>query len=222
MKKLFTLLTIAMVIASCNKETAVLEQENTKMLESYIIKRNANGSYTLNHQVSEGVVTQYVDGDKINEVQLYYSAYAQHTNYSHDYNVTNNELQIKFLSQDNVKHSKIRIIDDNTADVQGKESLGLLKDYTIVENANGTYQLSFEVEQGVSINFDYDATQKLNNVYLTPDTQSVQTTFSVNYSKENDGTLKIDFVQPITEKGESNDMRKPRILMDDSDAISQD
>lgn len=216
MRKLLTLFTVAIVIASCNKETATLETQDAKMLESYVIKRNANGSYTLLHQVSEGVATNYVDDEKINEVQLFYSNTASEKNYSHNYNVTNNELQIKFVSQDNVKHSKIRIIDDNTVDVQGKETIGLLKDYSVVENANGTFQLNFEVVSGVGVEFGFDANQKINNINLTPNTGITQTSFSVSYSKETDGTLKIDFIQPATNKEEASDMKKPRILYDDT------
>lgn len=215
MKKLFALLTIAILIASCNKESAVLEQDNSsKMLESYIIKRNANGSYTLSHQVSEGVATNYVDNDKLSEVQLYYSNQAQSTQYSHEYNVVNNELQIKFVTQNNEKHSRIRIIDNNTTDFNGKESLGLLRDYNISENANGSYQLNFEVESGVAVNYDFDADQNINNIRLSNDVNSVQTAYSVSYSKDANGILKIDFVQPASDKSASSDMRKPRVIMD--------
>jgi hypothetical protein len=215
MKHLFLLLLITpLLLVSCSKEEAISEQNtNKKMLESYVIKKNANGSYTLTHVVTDGVGTIYYDDEKINEVQLYFDGKATSKTSSRDYNVTNNELNIKFNAENHAHQPQIKIIDDNTF---AKGTYGLLDDYTITENSDGTISLTFVVDAGVDVKYGFNETEGINEIILSLNSEAIQQTFVKTYTRPNDGILKIDFVQPNLTKEEGEDYKKPRIVMIES------
>jgi len=214
MKKLFFLsIALAITLVSCTQEETITDNSaNEKMLDSYVIKRNANGSYTLTHKVTPGVNTVYNDNDKVNEVQLFFDGKAVNNSFSRDYNVTNKELNINFITENTTYHPNIKIIDDNTSE---KGTYGLLNDYTVSENADGTVQLTFVVDAGVGVSYVYNESEKINEIKLTVDANASQLSFTQSFERNADGTLKIDFVQPNASKEEDSDYKKPRIIFDE-------
>jgi len=215
MKQFILLLLITpFLLVSCSTDDAAVATQNTteKMLESYVIKRNANGSYTLTHVANDGVGTVYYDDEKANEVQLYYDEQAILTSLSKDYLVTNNELKINFVTEDGMYQPKIRIMDENTTE---KGAFGLLNDYAFTENPDGTIQLSFEVDANVKVAYGYNNSENTNDIVLSSDANASQKTFTKTFSREDDGTLKIDFIQPKNPgKSDDSDYKKPRIIWD--------
>ena len=216
MKHFFLLLLITpLFLVSCtNDETIDDLNTNKNMLESYAIKRNANGSYTLTHVVSEGVQSIYNDDVKLNEVQLFYDGKALDKTFTHNYNIIDNELNINFLSENRTFQPKIKIIDDSPSE---RGVYGLLNDYTVSENANGTIKLQFEVDPGVSVAYSYNAVEKINDVILSLDENATQQSFTKVFPRENNGTLKIDFVQPAP--GREIEYKKPRIIFEEPPAL---
>jgi hypothetical protein len=185
------------------------QNTSEKMLESYVIKRNANGSYTLTHVASEGVGTVYYDDEKANEVQLYYDEQAILTSLSKDYLVTNNELKINFVTEDGMYQPKIRIMDENTTE---KGAFGLLNDYAFTENPDGTIQLSFEVDANVKVEYGYNNSENSERHridILMP--MLLKKHYTKTFARADDGTLKIDFVQPKKPGKSDDDMRRPRV-----------
>lgn len=216
MKQLFALFVFtSLFLTSCTNDESSLNDNSAdqKMLESYVIKRNANGSYTLTHVVSEGVGTVYYDGDKLNEVQLYFDGKAVKTSYSRDYDVVNNELNINFVTENNSRQPRIQIVDDNTS---AKGVYGLLDDYTVTENADKTVTINFVVDAGVSVEYTVNEAENINEIRLTSDSNATQSTFSKTYTRNSDGSLKIDFIQNGTTKEEADDYTKPRIIFIES------
>lgn len=212
MKQFILLLFITpFLLVSCsNDETLNDTNANKNMLESYVIKRNANGSYTLTHVPTSGVGTVYYDDEKVNEVQLYYDEQAVVNTSSKDYNVVNNELRINFVTENSTYQPKIRIMDENTNE---KGAFGLLNDYAFTENPDGTIQLSFEVDENVKVTYGYNNSENTNDIVLSSDANASQKTFTKTFSREDDGTLKIDFVQPKN-PGKAEDYKKPRIIVE--------
>jgi hypothetical protein len=217
MKKFFFLtIALAVTLVSCTQEETLNDNSaNEKMLDSYVIKRNANGSYTLTHNVTIGVNTAYNDNDKVNEVQLFFDGKAVNNSFSRDYTVTNNELNINFITENTTYSPKIKIIDDNTSE---KGTYGLLNDYTVSENADGTVQLAFVVDAGVEVSYVYNEVEKINEIKLTADANASQLSFTQTYTRNADGTLKIDFVQPATTKDEDSDYKKPRLIFNETES----
>jgi hypothetical protein len=209
---LLLLITPFLLVSCSNDETLNDSNTNKNMLESYVIKRNANGSYTLTHVPTSGVGTVYYDDEKVNEVQLYYDEQAVVNTSSKDYNVVNNELKINFVTENGTYQPKIRIMDENTTE---KGAFGLLKDYSFTENPDGTIQLSFEVDANVKVEYGYSNSENSNDIVLSTDTNATQKTFTKTFSRDDDGTLKIDFVQPKNPGKTDDDIRKPRVVVDE-------
>ncbi len=218
MKRLFLgLIATAFLFTSCSTEEVMIEStdSNNKMLESFVVKRNSDGSYALSTTVTDGTGTMYFDDSRNNEIHLIADETTSRNSLEHNYDVIDNELNIAFVSENNTPQPKIRIIDDNTTSNSSRENdFGLLSTYSVEYQENGTIQLNFQVESGVDVAFGYNDAESINDVYLTEDVDATQLNYSRNYSKENDGTLRIDFVQSDYDS-RSSDLKKPRVMFDD-------
>ena len=217
MKRLFLgLFATTLLFASCSTEEVLIEptDSNNKLLESFVVKRNSDGSYALSTTVTDGTGTMYFDDVKNNEIHLVADGTASRNSLQHNYDVIDNELNISFVSENNTAQTKITIIDDNTSTTSRENDFGLLNTYSVAYQEDGTIQLNFEVKSGVDVAFGYNDAESINDVYLTEDAGATQLNYSRNYSKENDSTLRIDFVQ-ADYSSRSSDLKKPRMMFDD-------
>lgn len=214
-KLLFSLLAVSLMMASCSTEDVASEttDSNSKMLESFTVKRNTDGSYTLITNVSDGTGTMYFDDAIQNEVHLIADGASNRNSLTHNYDVMDNQLNLAYVSEEEGQQPTIRIIDDNTVSTSRDADFGLLNTYSIVSNEDGTIQLNFEVKSGVDVAFGYNNTESVNDVYLTEDVDATQLSYSKSYNKETDGSLRIDFVQ-ANNTSRDTDTKKPRIIMD--------
>ena len=213
MKKLVLLLIlVSLFVVSCTTETEIVDQTNeSNMLESYVVKRNADGSYTLTYQVAEGVGSTYYENVKENSIELYFNGSKSVSTASRDYNINNNELKINFVTENNSFSPKIKIIDDNTGT---KGAYGLLHDYTVSELDENTVAIDYQVDSGVRVEVSYDAVEQINNIKLVPDAGATKTNFTTTFHKESDGSLKVDFLQPAENKSTDDiDYKKPRLVI---------
>jgi len=214
MKQLLSLLVITtLTLISCSTEETITEQtdSNSKMLESFVVKRNADGNYVLTTNVQEGVGTIYYDNTVKNQVYLITDNNATRNSLNHNYNVINNQLSIEFVAENNTLQPKLSIVDNNTTN--RTTDYGLLNTYSLTSNDDGTIQLNFEVKDGVDVSFGYNENENINDIYLIEDTNATDVSFSKNYATEADGTLRIDFIQSDDSSRES-DTKKPRIIYD--------
>jgi hypothetical protein len=218
MKRLFlSLFATALLFASCSTEEAMIEptDSNSKLLESFIVKRNSDGSYALSTTVTDGAGTIYFDDATNNEIHLVTDGTTSRNSLEHNYDIVDNKLNISFVSENNTPQPKIQIIDDNTASATSRDTdYGLLNTYSVTYQEDGTIQLNFEVKNGVDVVFGYNYDENINDVYLTEDANATQLNYSKNYSKEADGTLRIDFVQ-ANYNSRDTDTKKPRVMFDD-------
>ena len=216
MKKLVLLLMLtSLFVVSCTTETELTDQTNeTKMLESYVVKRNTDGSYTLTYQVAEGVGSTYYENVKENGVELFFNGSKTVSTESRNYNINNNELKINFVTENNSFSPKIKITDDNTGT---KGAYGLLNDYSVSEVDENTIVINYQVESGVRVELSYDEVEQINNIKLVPDAGATKTDFSTTFQKESDGSLKVDFLQPAENKADETDdtdYKKPRLIIE--------
>jgi len=216
-KLLFGFLAISLMLVSCSTEDVAQEttDTNNKMLESFTVKRNSDGSYALTTNVSDGANAVYFDDVKDNEVHIVTDAVSNRSSLQHNYDVVDNELNIAFVSENDATQPTIKIIDDNTASASSRDSdYGLLNTYSIDYHEDGTIELNFEVKNGVDVAFGYNDTESINDVYLSEDVNATQLNYSKQYTKETDGSLRIDFIQADYTSREI-DTKKPRFIIDD-------
>jgi hypothetical protein len=177
------------------------------MLESFEIKRNTDGSYALTHELNDNVGVAYTDDKTENEIFLYTDATATNKNQeARNYNVENNKLNLVFTDENNNILPKLSITDDDT--YKKSDDIDLLDTYSVVFNEDGTVKLDFKVEPGVAVDFGYNYDENIHDIYLSEGTSS-QLDYSKNYTKESDGTLRIDFVQT---SNKATDTKKPRVI----------
>lgn len=195
-----------MIFSSCTKEeTASIDDSNNKMLESFQIKRNADGSYALTHELKENVGVDYATNGDQNEIYLYSNLTPEKSNFQNNYKVEHKHLNLVFTDENNSRLPAVDIYDDDT-DTKA-DDLGLLNTYSLKYNADGTIRLDFKVENGVDVSFGYNNEEDIHDVYLT-EGSSTQTDFTKEYEASADGMLKIDFVQTVAKSSET---KKPRV-----------
>lgn len=199
---------VALFLTSCSPEEVMsdVDDTNNKMLESFEIKRNTDGSYALTHEVREGVASEYTDEKDQNDIFLYSDDAAKKEQATRNYNVEDNKLNLIFTDDNNTSLPQISISDDNTEE---KSELDLLNTYAIVFNQDGTVQLDFKVETGVDVSYGYNYDEDIHDIYLTEGT-STQLDYSKNYPKDDDGNFRVDFVQ-MSDK--STETKKPRVIV---------
>ncbi len=202
----------ALLLVSCSPEEVMLnpdETTNNKMLESFEIKRNTDGSYALTHEVKEGVGVEYTEEKDQNEIFLFADDTSKKIQSSREYAVVDNKLNLVFTDENNNSLPNLSIVDNDTD--QKSDDLDLLDTYAIVFNQDGTVQLDFRVETGVDVAFGYNDVEDIHDIYLTEGT-STQLDYSKNYNKDADGGLRVDFVQTTNKTTET---KKPRVIVSD-------
>lgn len=200
---------ITLLLVSCSPEEVMLnpDETNNKMLESFKIKRNLDGSYALTHEVMEGVAVEYTEDKDQNEIFLFSNSDATKSQDSRNYDVENNKLNLIFTDENNASLPKISIEDSNT--VEKADDLDLLDTYSIAFNQDGTVQLDFRVENGVDVAFGYNYDENIHDIYLS-EGNSTQLDYSKSYAKDADGGLRVDFVQAVNK---SVTTKKPRVIV---------
>ena len=198
MNKLFLgFLAIAFSLTSCSTEEAVVvEQTSDSMLKSFVVSRNADGSYGVTHEVTEGVSSVYTDNKTDKEIFLFQDNTATKVASSQDYTVENNRLNILFADENNSSLPQISIADNNTSTKSG--DLDLLNNCSLTYT-DGTLELNFEVEAGVEVAFG--TTDGVNDIYLV-EGDATQTNYTKSYTKEAGSSLQIDFVQTLNKSTE--------------------
>ena len=206
MKHLLFLIAIAsLTLTSCTQETLTnTDPQGDNLYESFMIKRNADGTYALNHEVTEGVATDYTTSNGVNEIYLYKDGNTKKMNNTKEYAVENNNLRFIFTDENNNRLPKVNIFDNNTKD----HAIGLLKTYNVVDQNDETVTVNFTVEKGVQVVFKYNAEEKANEIHLSQGNNN-QTEYTKNYTK-NDKELKVDFIQETTK---DNTIKKPRVII---------
>ncbi len=206
---LLGLIATTFLLTSCSPEEVMMnpDETNNDMLESFEIKRNTDGSYALTHEVKEGVNVEYTDEKDSNEIFLFADETARKAQNSRNYDVENNRLNLIFTDENNNSLPQVSIEDKNT--IEKSDDLDLLDTYSINFHQDGTVQLDFKVENGVDVAFGYNNAENTNDIYLT-EGNSTQLDYSKSYSKEADGSLRVDFVQSINKTSET---KKPRVIV---------
>ncbi len=203
---LYSLIALTFLLSSCTKEESIsIDDTNNKMLESFQIKRNADGSYALTHEVGENVGVDYATNNDQNEIYLYSNLTPEKSSAQNNYKVEENRLNLVFTDENNSRLPAINIYDDDTDMKAG--DLGLLNTYSLNYNSDGTVRLDFKVETGVDVSFGYNYDEEIHDVYLS-EGNSTQTDYTKDYETNADGTLKIDFVQTVAKTTET---KKPRV-----------
>ncbi|RKF02772.1 hypothetical protein C8N26_2618 [Tenacibaculum lutimaris] len=222
MKKItpyFLALSLSFLFASCSSnETEVVEGTPENLLQSYTLKRDATGAYSIDFNTTNNTdVTTVTNADNSKEIILAEVAQKTATKHSNDFSIENDQLKIGFLEANRGRTTKIYVEDDNITFAKGVTEF--LNSYSITANGDGTYQLNFTVNDNVITDFVYNENIETYEVHLS-NGETQQKIFSRQLEKNSSKTLNINFVnhKQLLNKGESIESlvtTRPIIILDD-------
>lgn len=215
------LLALSIIFASCSSnENEVLEKTQEKLLQSYTLKRDANGSYSIDFNTTNNTdVTAVKNIDNSNEIILSEVNHKTATKHSNDFKIENDYLKIGFLEANKGKRTKISIEDENITFAKGVTEF--LNSYSITKNTDGTFQLNFKVNDNVATDFVYNEDIETYEIHLEAG-DSKQKDFSRTITLSSEDLLKIDFVNhKYSGKSEEEitDNKKPRVIINNGDFV---
>lgn len=214
---LFALLaSLTLVFSSCStNETLLPEEQSIDLLKTYTIKKDANGSYSLDYDLNGDAKTEIVvdETTNTNNVYLYSSDNQTSRRATQELVIDGAELKIGFVDTSSDNLPQISIFDDNTTLANNK-----LKDYSISSNLDGTYTLDFSVNSKVRVDFVFNEETKNYEVHLE-EGKSKQVNFSRVLEKIDGEPLKFDFVNHLSTNNVAKGgdiisiIRKPRAII---------
>ena len=212
MKKItpyFLALSLSFLFASCSSnETEVVEGNPENLLQSYTLKRDATGAYSIDFNTTNNTdVTTVTNTDNSKEIILAEVAQKTATKHSNDFSIENDHLKIGFLEANTGKKRQVYVVDDNiTLSKKGTDTNPqYLISYTISVSNDGKYNLDFIVADNVKTMFVYNDTKDTYEVHLSEDTAPLTSTgfgssieeksiYSINLNIPQGEKLNLNFV----------------------------
>lgn len=223
MKKItpyFLALSLSILFASCSSnETEAIESNPENLLQSYTLKRDATGAYSIDFNTTNNTdVTTVTNVDNSKEIILAEVSQKTATKHSNDFSIENDQLKIGFLEANRGTTTKIYVEDDNITFAKGVTEF--LSTYSITANEDGTYTLNFTVNDNVATDFNFNEEIETYEVHLSNGT-STQKTFSRELKMQPDSNvLKLDFVNhkysSKTEEAIDTERKPKSIIIGDS------
>ncbi|MCD8405955.1 hypothetical protein LNI96_09885 [Tenacibaculum dicentrarchi] len=213
-----------LILTSCSSnQTEAPSAPQQKLLESYSLKRDANGAYSIDLKTTNYTdVTSLKNSENTNEIILSEASNKTAKKYSNNFLIENEQLVIGFLDANKGNRKKITIEDQNS-NLSKRNITEFLNSYSVTENNDGTYLLSFKVNNNVATTFTYNQEIATYEVHLS-EGNTTQKDFSETIAlSPNENTLRIDFVNhkySTINKGITSSRkamgaygRKPRIII---------
>ena len=219
---LLLVLGVSLVLTSCSGEDSSLtNDQNSKLLKTFKVKRDLNGAYSVDFNVSDNTKVDKVlnVGDYALQYLLYPSDNTTENNISQDLSIANDEIKIGFVDTQTDNSTSVTIIDDIKFARKSNDQVKL-SSYTVVSKEDGTYDLDFTVKDNTKVEFVYNEEISTYEVHLE-DGKGSETNFLKNLVKEEGKLLKIDFVNHFNSTNAKNaklsSIRKPVIIIDDGE-----
>lgn len=219
MKKLAPyFLVLSIIFTSCSSnENEVLEKTQEKLLQSYTLKRDGSGSYSIDFDVNNNTDVVNFKGNMTNDIVLSESNIATKKSYSNEYAIENDQLKIGFIENNSGKKTKISVKDDNITFAKGTVT-EFLNSYSVSSNEDGTYKLDFKVNENVQTEFIYNEDKDIYEVHLSSGTAK-QKDFSRELKINNERNIKLIFYnhkysnEYANRTEEASTIKKPEVII---------
>ncbi len=190
------LIVTTLIFTSCTQEDNLLLEEPTAedLLKSFDLDVSAKGDFSLGYQLGKGLASDNILDTKanINNINLYLTEGQTQSKQSQELYAQDGELNIVFNNNDQ-RIKSITILDDEFIKTKSADENELLASYGIAGNGDGTYDLEFVVEDGVSVDYIYDGDRNVYEIHLTEDDNATQADFIQTFTKEEGVALNIEF-----------------------------
>ena len=211
----FIALTIVFTSCSSNENEDISNIQDS-LLQSYTLKRDANGAYSIDFNTTENTDVSTVKNiDKSTEIILSEANHKTASKHSNDFTIENDELKIGFLEANEGKRTQISVEDENITFAKGGIT-EFLNSYSITKNEDGTFLLNFKVNNDVTTKFIYNEDIATYEVHLSSGVAK-QKDFSRTITASDNGLLKIDFVNHklLGKSQETSLIRRPRQIIEE-------
>ena len=204
-------LVFSLVFASCSSnKDEVIETNPENLLQSYTLKRDANGAYSIDFNTTENTdVTIVKNIDNSNDIILSETNYKTANKYSNDFNIEEDFLKIGFLEANKDKRTQISIEDEDIKFYKGGVT-EFLNSYSIAKNEDGTFTLNFTVNNNVTTEFVYNKEIETYEVHLA-NGKAKEQKFSKQLEMNTTNLIKLDFVNHKYEGRSTALARKPKL-----------
>lgn len=201
---------IALGLSSCatEEESFLIEDQVAKsLLNSYELKRNADGSYYVDYGTTGATSELIVDEKRQeNNIMLYpsNSNAVSRGSQALGYVTANNQLMINFNDTQKNKITSLKVIDDDMR--LSKDENELLDTFTFKNNGDGTYDLDYKVKENVITRVEYNEQLGVYDVILEEGNAN-QSEFLHTFTPDNED-FEIHFVTRAT-SARDEERRKP-------------
>lgn len=211
--KLITVLLFAsMIISSCSsdEESIILQEQAAKsLLENYEIGRNTDGSYYVDYELNGASSDNIKDQTgTVNNIHLLNNQSNKNSVNTENLGFVGNEGQLKvnFKDTQNNKVTSVRV-EDQDIRLQ-RDDNELLKDFSFINNGDGTFDLDYNVKNNVVTQVEYNEKLGVYDVILEKG-KNDQTNFKHTFTP-NEDNFEIHFVT-FSKSSKETETRKPRI-----------
>lgn len=220
MKKfsLITLLLITVGFSSCTQEDSTFLEEPTAqdLLKSFTLNKSTSGDYSLDYQLNNGAASDNVLDAKTNtsNIYLYSSENVSRSINNEGIALKDGELRISFNDTEKDKKYSITVLDEEIKASRSEDDtdLGYLNSYSVTTNNDGTFTLDFKVNEGVSVDYIFDADNNVYEIHLTPG-EATESDFVNNFVKAENESMEIAFINNTPET-RLIPKKKPVIIFD--------
>ena len=200
MKILYKSLAIAaltMTLTSCAEETTLTEQLSQEtQLKSYSLTTTADGSFVLEHTLSEGSSSSILSNDSGNEI-LISDGYSDSSTKSAVLPLLNNEIKIDFITENEVAIPGIKILDEKISTTASSKKIDYVKDYSISLLEDGSYQLNFTLAKNFTVNYAFNQDLNRHEINLVATDSKRKSSYSKKFLKFEGEKLNIVFLRSI-------------------------
>jgi hypothetical protein len=220
---------VSIAFTSCSTEEGLLQnQETTNLLKTVTVKRDATGSYSLDYGVANAaLVDKNFDGNtNTKQFDLYSSQNNTLTNFTEDLSIEGTQFKVGFKDTNTNNNLSITVLDDDLTTMSKSKTRKKLKSFNITRNSDGTFNLNFNVDTNVVVDFVYNSDLESYEIHL--ENGISQNTSFTRVIENNEGkALNFAFVNHLeniktkTVNGSvvlsAKPIRKPVIIIDEGE-----
>ncbi len=205
------LMILSILISACSTEENTPENNDQPLLKSYKLSRDANGRYAIDVDLVEGAYTETYKDQTTNTNNIYAyqgddnKAQSRSASKNNTLTLDNNRIEVD-VYENNVQKNSIWVEDENIMLAKGEITHNFLESYSIEYLGGDQYVLDFNVQEGTSVSFEYNADENIYEVHLKEGTTN-GTQFTKLYNKSPNLPLKIDFVNYILVNSQARSAR---------------
>jgi hypothetical protein len=195
-----TLAIVAMVIGitSCADESTLTETlSQDAQLKSYSLTTAGDGSYILEHTLSDGISSTIISNTSGNEVVLS-EGHSDSKNKTSVLPLINSEIKIDFITENEVKIPGITILDEKTYTTAKSKDIDYVTDYGVSLLTDGSYLLDFTLVNNYIPTYVFNEELDRHEIILVTGISNGNNSYSKNFLKFEGQKLNIVFLRSLT------------------------